>query len=242
MHIDEERIQRLLHRELPASEEAGVRAHLERCAVCEEQFRRAEVEETDVNMLLAQLDHQLPRVNAEALLARSRGRDRWGRWAAGIVLVAGTTSAVFALTNSPLRQWLRSPGEQTVEQLSAPTQNIRTDTPDEAGIAVMPSARFRILFSAPQSQGEASVSLTDSAEVFVRARGGAATFTSDDHELVIANDGSTANYDIQLPRAATRIEIWVERRRVLVKEGSNITLDGMPNTRAPYVLHLRPSP
>src|SRR5262245_62950766 len=109
MHLDEERIQRALHEELLPSEDATVRVHLGHCSDCQKRLRQAEREHAEVNALLGQLDHRLPLVDAETFVRRPRARlAGWSRWAAGIVLVVGAASAVYALPDSRLRQWLRS--------------------------------------------------------------------------------------------------------------------------------------
>jgi hypothetical protein len=240
MHLDEERIERAAHGELLPSELVTVRVHLEHCTACQELVRQAEREQAEVNALLGQLDHPLPVVDAETLAAGSAWRGGWGRWAAGILLVAGAASAVYALPDSPLRQWVQSRVNAAVEQPGATSQTAPAEAPDEAGIAIVPSASYRILFSVPQDHGTATVVLTDSAEVMVRTRDGAVTFTSNEHELVISNRGSVANYQIQLPRAALRIELWVGARRVLLKQGVEINVGGMRAASGPYVIPLRP--
>jgi hypothetical protein len=101
-----------------------------------------------------------------------------------------------------------------------------------AGIAVIPGPRFLIRFTTVQAEGRARVSLTKGAELVVQGPIGAATFTSGADRLEIENAGSVADFDIQIPEAAPRVEIRVGNVRVLLKDGSRIT------TAAPHRHHI----
>jgi len=95
--------------------------------------------------------------------------------------------------------------------------------PGVAGIAVAPGRALVILFTSPQVEGQAQVSLTDGTEVVVRAPSGTATFTADVDRLVIDNPGSRATFEIQIPRAAPWVEIRVQGVPIFLKEGSRVT-------------------
>lgn len=175
-------------------------------------------EDAELFALLRALDHPMPRVDARAVAALATRRGpAYLRWAAGIALGLGLAGAAYALPGSPLRTWVRA-----LVHRSAPTP-IQTDS-GFAGIAVAPGQGLRVLFTARQAAGTADVVLTDSAEVVVRALTGAATFTSGADQLVIENTGSGATFEIQIPRAAPRVEILVEGSSILLKAGDQITV------------------
>ena len=178
-------------------------------------------EEAELFALLGALDHPVPQVDARAVIARAGQQRRspaYLRWAAAIALGLGLAGAAYALPGSPLRAWVRALVHGAAP---APTQ-----PPDSgfAGIAVAPGQGLSVVFAARQATGTADVRLTDSAEVVVRALTGAATFTSGADRLVIDNAGSDATFEIQIPRAAPRVEILVEGSSILLKAGDQITV------------------
>ncbi len=247
MHLDEEQVQRFLHGELTPPVETAVGEHLAACPDCRGRLAEAEREENQVYALLRHVDHPPPRVDARAVIARARAPDLgWGRWAAGILLALGFAGAAYAAPGSPLPAWV----EAVVEWMGgrpdrspvapAPPQTPLLD-PGVAGIAVAPGRELVILFTSPQAEGSAHVSLTDGAEVVVRAPINAATFTSDVDRLVIDNQGSAATFEIQIPRGAPRVEIRVGGDRIFLKEGPRVATAKSADTRGPYLLRLAPS-
>lgn len=240
-HLDTEQVQRMLHGELAAEDVASVHAHLAACAACRQRVAEADAEEAAVHALLRHVDHAPPAVDAAAVVATARRRRPARlRWAAGIVLALGAAGAVYAVPGSPLRGLVEAVRDRVGERASPATVETpaRQPGPDVAGIAVPAGERLVIAFTAPQQEGRATVSLTDAAEVVIRARSGTATFTSGVDRLVIDNEGSTASFDIEIPRGAPQVEILVAGRRVFVKEGSRITAETSNDSVGPYHLPL----
>lgn len=240
MHLEAEHIQRLLHHELGPLDEA-VASHLAECEQCRRAVEEARLEEARIFDLLRRLDHSPPSVAADELVKPHRRALVWGRRAAGIVLALGVAGAAYAAPGSPLPRWL----DRVVERLaggSPPPEPPRPAPapPAVAGIAVTPGERFTIAFAEPQTRGTAIVSLTDGRDVAVRAKNGAATFTSGANRLSINNRASTANYEIELPRAAGRIEIVVGSRRLLLKENGRVTAAAPADSLGRYRLDLAP--
>jgi hypothetical protein len=69
MHLDDERIQRLLHDEL-GSAAAEIRLHLESCAACRELVDEAREDERRIFGLLSQVDHPRPVIDLGTGVAR----------------------------------------------------------------------------------------------------------------------------------------------------------------------------
>jgi hypothetical protein len=86
----------------------------------------------------------------------------------------------------------------------------------------------------------AAVSLTDGTHVVARRLAGTATFTTDIDHVTIENGGSTADYEIELPRNAVWVEIRVGPRRLLVKEGPRVVTDAPVGAGGRYLLPLTP--
>ncbi len=243
MHLDEERVQRLLHRELAPQAEATARDHLASCAECRSRVAEAEREETRILALLREVDHPPPRVDVEAITAGPRQRGSgWGGWAAGILLVLGA-GAAYALPGSPL------PGlvERVIEWVDPEEERPAPAGPREhteaaaRGIAVAPGDRFTIRFLAAQADGMATVSLTDGGEVVVRALAGAASFTSEPTGLSIDAEGASGRFEILIPRDAPYVEIRVGGRRVFLKQGARLVTEGGQDGEGRYLLPLSPS-
>jgi anti-sigma factor RsiW len=216
MHLDLEQLQRLVDGELSPAAERPAREHLAACAEC--RGREAEIarQEAELGALLRQVDHAAPRVDVQTLVARARrGRFGWMRSAAVVVLGLGLAGAAYA-ARSPLQKWAHAVavwlrGEARPSEASL------------AGIAVAPGQDLIILFASTQSEGSARVSLTDSADVVVRAPVGAATFASEADRLVIDNKDSRASFEIRIPRGAPRVEIRVAGARRFLKVGPAVT-------------------
>ena len=242
-HLDEETIQRLLHGEVdPASEEAS-RAHVSACAECRTRLEEAQREEEKVLALFGRLDRDPVRVDAAELAARARGgglgtrrRSRdWQRRAAVVVLAVGAAGAAFAAPGSPLPRWVDRATAWFRTEGPAPAADT---APGNAGISVSPTERFTIVFEA--GAGTASVRMTDGPDVVVRAAVGAARFASDVDRLTIEGSAPTADFEVEIPREAPRVEILAGGRRVLLKEGSRIVTDAPEDEEGRYRIPLAP--
>jgi hypothetical protein len=126
--------------------------------------------------------------------------------------------------------WFRSEG---------PAPAVDT-APGSAGISVSPTERFTIVFEA--GAGTASVRMTDGPDVVVRAAGGAARFVSDVDRLTIEGSGPTADFEVEIPWEAPRVEILAGGRRALLKEGPRIVTDAPQDPPGRYRIDLGPPP
>jgi hypothetical protein len=176
------------------------------------------------------------------MLAPSRRRAPavWGRRVAVLLIAAVLGSVAYALPGSPVpelldrvAEWVtgRTPTRQAEERPAA-------REPATSGISVAPKGRFAIHFTSEQSEGAAIVSLTESPNVVVRVLGGAAAFTTETGRLVIENRGSSADYEIEVPREAPWVEIFVGSRRSMLKDEDRITSDAPVDPRGRFVLRL----
>lgn len=244
MHFDEERIQRLLHDELPEDLEADVRGHLASCSRCRDRVAEAAREEEEVYALLGLLDHPPTPVEAGTVIARARThRLARMRWAAAILLGLGAAGAAYAAPGSPVPGWVQTlvtwaaGGPETPDARSTGRQE---PEPDIAGIAVAPGENLIIIFRSAEGGGEARVSLSDGEEVVVRVLRGAATFTSDVDRLEIEARGASPYFEIQIPRSAPRVEIRTGDERIFLKEGARVTTAMRSDSREIYRLPLAP--
>jgi hypothetical protein len=90
------------------------------------------------------------------------------------------------------------------------------------------------VFAAPQQRGRLSVVLVEEREVVIRASGGAPAFDSGLDRLMIDNRGSTADFEVQIPRSAPRVELRIGERVVLSSQMGRITTAGAPGPDGVY--------
>ena len=266
MHLDEERIQRLLHVELPQSMEDETRTHLLACAECRKRVEEARREEREIHDWLGHLDEPTPALAVATIVTRAETSARapertperlqelarFQRAAAlvGALAIAGAAYAVYAAPGSPVRAWITSVVErmtgarkpQIVEPAPESPPGSRASSTDTlaAGIAVAPGRTLLILFTTPQSDGGVDILLTDGAEVEVRGPIDAATYTSEANRLVIDNHGRPATFALEIPRDAPHVEIRVGATRLFLKDGPQVVTSVGADTTAPYRLRLRP--
>jgi hypothetical protein len=240
MHLDEERIQRLQDGELGPVVEAAARAHVADCAACRQLLQQSEQEEQELTARLRLLDDPQPAVGAESIARASRRVARPVRWAAAVVLGLALTTVAYAAPGSPLPGWIRAlisgweePGPAPVPPDSGAAQGIEL-----AGIAVDPGASMVIDFPSAPPQGQAKVSLVEGTAVEVRAPMGMATFSAEADRLVVRSTTPALTFQIQIPRAAHRVEIRVAGRQVFLSESGRSTADGLPGGPDGYLLPL----
>lgn len=242
MHLDDERIQRLLHDELSSSE-AETQLHLESCAACRELVHEAREEEHRIFGLLSQVDHPIAALDPRILLAERRNSGgEWGRRAAAVIIGATIAGAAYALPGSPVPAVLdRLLGTGGGRQDSRPAIPPERDAPP-AGIAVPAENGLVIRLVAEGEDAVAIIELTEDEEVVVRAVGGSATFTSDPRRLTVRSSGPV-RLEIRIPRTATSVEVLAGSTPVFQ------LLTGGPVSRTPadslgrYTIPLRvPSP
>jgi hypothetical protein len=241
MHLDDDTIERLLHGEPTALDQAAARAHLRSCPDCRGRWETAGAERREVFRLLRHLDHTPSGVSAETVASRSRrARYGWARWAAGVALVVGLAGAVYGLPNSWLRSWtetvvarLRGAAQQ-LPPLGAPIQQSER----QSGVATAPGSKFVISFTSSQPGSHARITLAETTDVAVRSRGGAARFTLQGDGLVVDNAESASSFEITVPRSAPLVTIIVAERRVFLKRGAVIETNGPISADSSYLIPL----
>jgi hypothetical protein len=234
MHLDDERVQRLLHGEL-GSAEAETRFHLESCAPCRDLVAGARVEEDRILALLSEVDHPVATLDPRIVLAeRNASRGHWGRRAAAAILGVAIAGAAYALPGSPLPAALdRLLG--TVPGVHDSTPAAERATAPPAGIAVPAADGLVIQLMA---EGQVAIELTDEEEVAVRAVGGTATFSSDPGRLTVRSSGPV-QLEIRIPRTATGVEVLSGSTPVFRKSATGPVGPSPPDSTGRYLIPLR---
>lgn len=238
MHLDDERMQRLLHEELTPSARAVALEHLQTCHACRARLDDEAHAEDQIFTRLQAIDTPAPLRFLE-LDTGSHARRRWlARLAAamGGLAIAGVA---FAAPGSPLPALLRRITQST--PTGSPTPPLPTTEPAaNAGIAVTPGRRLTIDVARGSGTAVATVSLTDSGDVILRAVGGRPSFSSGVDRVAIRNVEGIAALFIDIPRAAPYVELRVDGARVLVKDGLDVTTGVRRDPAGRYLLPLRP--
>lgn len=240
MHLDDERIQRLLHDELGAVE-TETRLHLESCAACRGLVDEARADEEGVFALLAQVDHPVAALDPRVVLAgQPASRGQWGRRAAAVVLGVAIAGAAYALPGSPLPAALdRLLGTGAGGHDRAPATQADSVAASHAGIAVPAADGLVIEIVAKGAGGLATIELTEGEEVVVRAVGGSATFSSDPGRLTVRSSGAV-RLEIGIPHKAASVEVLAGSKPVFRKLAGGPISPTPPDSGGRYTIPLPP--
>ncbi len=104
------------------------------------------------------------------------------------------------------------------------------------GISVIPTGEFELHFETSQSTGVIRIALTDGAELAVRAFGDSPGYDLAPEGVRVENVGSTADYEVLVPRSARRVTIRVEETVVFTKQDASIVTLAVEAERAGYLL------
>jgi hypothetical protein len=242
MHLDDERIQRLLHDEL-GPVETETRRHLEGCDACRGLVDEAEAEEGRIFALLTQVDHPMAALDPRMLLAeRNVARGAWGRRAAAVILGAAIAGTAYALPGSPLPRALdRLLGTEAGGRDTAPATRAEEPAAPPAGIAVSPAGGLVVQLVPEGEEAVATVELTGEDEVVVRAVSGTATFSSDPGRLTVRSSGPV-RLEIRIPRTATSVEVLAGSTPVFRNLAGGPVTRTPPDSMGRYTIPLRPPP
>jgi anti-sigma factor RsiW len=240
MHLDDETIQRWIHGELDPDAKRTASAHLTECADCRQRLAHAELEDQWIRRRFELMDHPVPAVSPSAIFRARRASLRL-RWAAGILLTCTVAGAAYAAPGSPLPRWLHRARVWVSGPVSA-VPTIATPPAITSGISVPIEPRLVIHFAAPQTAGVLRVALVDTGSVAIRVTNGVASLSSAPGALGVANRGSLADYEIDIPRASPWIDIDVGGKTLLQKRDSLIRTGVTLDSAGHYVLPLTTHP
>jgi hypothetical protein len=265
MHLDDERIQRLLHDEMDSVAKDAATRHAAECELCARAIEYASRDEALAFGALGEADHAAPDVSVEMIAARARGlaleersarRDApprgnhargWFRRAAAVLIVIAAAGAAYALPGSPLPALLdRIIATMTgFDRSHRPSETVApapsappSDQPVTSGIAFAPRERFTIRFASSQERGSVTVTLTDDTNISVRVVGETTPFDTDVASVTIVNTSSTADYEIDVPKSAPWVAIEIAGERVFSKQGPAVTTSGATDADGRRVLRL----
>ncbi len=240
-HFDDGSIELLLSGEPSEPEVRRLLDHMAGCEACSRRFEAAKQEEQEIGALLSLVDHPVPKVGVEEVIRRATrlGRRTYIAAAAGIVLFV-LAAAASATPGSPLRSWLVGLLGEAREAPAQDGQGPSTGAP--GGISVIPAGEFELVFEAVQEVGVLRISLTDENELAIRSIGGGPGYSIAPEHVRVENAGSTADYEITIPRSAEHVRIRVADAVVLVKRGASIVTAAVQDAAGRYVMNFADLP
>ena len=245
MHLDEERLQRLVHGELEPGAERSAREHLAECGECRMQVELADRDQAELTRLLRDLDQPAPRMEPADIVRRARsGGHGWARRAAVVLATLGLAGVAYAMPGSPIPRWIRSMTGAPTQAIELPPGNgpdsLKSVEPIPSGIAVDPGSRLVVAFPAPPARARALVSVSDTSEVVVRVLAGHASFSSGADRLAVETTDSGASFQIVIPRSAPSVEIRAGGTSLFHKRGARITAASGAGSDGNYAIELKP--
>lgn len=176
-------------------------------------------EDAELQLLLRTLDHDLPAITVEDVIARAeRRRFGWGRVAAALAAAIVVASAAYALPGLPVRPWVD--GLLSRIGIVEPDGRPAPPSPDEpapGGIVFDPAEPLAVVFAGPL-HGHVRVTLTGDGVLVARMTTGEARYTSEPGRLVVEMP-TPDTFDLRVPRSARRVEVRAGGRSVFLKEG-----------------------
>lgn len=233
-HLDDELIDLYLGGELGEADARAVLEHLAECDACGRRVEAAKDEDRDIGELLGLLDHPIPQVGAADVMRRAARRWRVSHAVAAGVALLVVAGAATAVPGSSVRTWvarlLERPQETTAEQDPA------------GGVSMIPTDPFELVFETSQASGTVLVTLVEEAEFAVRAIGRAPAYSVAPQGVRVENAGSTADYEIRVPRSANNIRIRVGDSIVFTKQAASIVAAVHPDAGGRYVMEFAALP
>jgi hypothetical protein len=243
MHLDEERVQRMIHGELPPAEASAARHHAAGCTECGALLEKARRDEAQVAAALLHLDHPPAPVTAESVMRRARaGGPRHLRRAAAIVFALAAAGAAYAAPGSPVPEWiervLAGDAGTAPPTLVVPVPRPEPAPPDSAGIAVAAGTALTVAVPAPPRAGFALIVLVDGTEVAAHTAG-AAAFTAGAGRILVETRADSLDLVIAIPRTALRVDVVIGGRRLFRKDGPTIETGARADAQGRWVLPFR---
>jgi hypothetical protein len=187
----------------------------------------------------------VPRIDGRALFSTVAVRrpPRFSALAAGIALACAAAAAAAAVPNSPVRLWLESligtarSGEQQAA-VSPPAEPERQKAKGAGGISIVPVHKLEITFLGNQESGEIRVAFRDDERVSVQSTEAGPAYAIQKDRIVVNNAGSTASYEIGLPRALSTARISIASDIVFRSEAGTVSSEARPDREGRYIIPL----
>lgn len=238
MHLDAEKIERLLANEMTPEEARVWRDHLVGCNDCARILEDAERQDREIAGQLGLLDHAVPDTDLRQLRRRATRPALRRTLAAAAVAFLIVAAAASAMPGSPVRSWLSRvfAGAADTSRQATTGEGAGVAAIQPSGVSVLPGGSFELVFDTLQDSGVVRITLSDEPEVSVRSEGSGVGYSVEPSRVRVLNAGSTASYRVVLPEDATSIRILVGDTPVLVKRGATIETSAPRDVTGDYLV------
>jgi hypothetical protein len=254
MHLSDEQLERVLHGEEPQSPDSVARAHLADCESCAGRLNAARRDEAEILELLGRVDRVPPTLAVETVAAGARTRRRapnsrqggWRNRAAAIIATVTLAGVAYATPGSPLPALARRVAALVRGQSATPIESPHADRDSDGaigtagGMKFTPDVHFTIRYETTGPSDTATVAMVDGTELTIRVPSGTSISSPNDATVVVtarttADLSAPRRFEIDIPRTAQRVEIFVRNRRVFLRE-SGTASDGYARDSAGRIL------
>jgi hypothetical protein len=211
-------------------------------------MRDPELELTDEELtaMFALLDHPVPPLTADQLLARARrqGSRRSMLIAAAAVFAAAGVAAAAVPTATVRALVTRVFGIASPRASQGVAEAARESPASERGIAFIPRERAKIAFDSAQAAGSLRIRVAEerSVRIVERSVSRHAQFALSPEGVTVRNAASVASYELWLPVTLDRATVWVAGVRVFEKNGTSRSCLGALEADESCVIPMHRSP
>lgn len=242
MHLEAEQLERLIAGELPEDERRALGDHVEGCPECASDLEAARREDEEIGRLLSSLDHPVPQVDALGLARRARRRRMSPRLAAAAIALLVFAGAAAAIPGSPLRSWLSGVLDGVGEAERPGAEGAGQAERQPAGISVVPTAGFEVVFADAQESGVIRIRIADQAEVVVRSDSEGVGYSVEPRGVRVLNAGARADHEVVLPMDAKSIVIRVGETVVYEMRDGRVVTPASGAVTESYIVDLSAFP
>ena len=192
----------------------------------------------EVAELLRQLDHPVPRVSVDEIIARARPRRRWAgaSIAAATIVIAGIAAA---LPSSPVHHALLRAIAGASRELHRPVAPATHAAQQGDGVALVPNGWLTIRFVAPVPESRVRVVIAPARQLSLVPEGGDAAFSVADASIIV-REATTPTFTLTVPDTLSGLSLESDGALLLEKRGSTITTRAPRDAHGAYVVTLGP--
>lgn len=190
----------------------------------------------DLAELLRQLDHPVPRVSVDEIIARARPGRRWAgaSIAAATIVVAGIAAA---LPSSPVHHALLRAIAGAPRELHRPDTVATHAAKQGAGVALVPQGWLTVRFAAPLPESRVRVVIVAGEQLSLVPEGGDAAFSVGDASIVV-REATTPTFTLTVPNTLSGLSLESDGALRFEKRGPTITTRAPRDAQGAYLVQL----
>lgn len=232
------------HGGLPATSAAEVLSHLDACELCEQRLSEFLKREREIELLLSELDHPMPRLVPVDFVPRATDDGlRRGLLAASLAIVCAVGAATAITPGSPVYRWFRrqfTPAHAPPAVRQQPPPPSGPAEQATAGISLPGPSDLTVELRWPQAAGVLDITVVEGTNLTVRSVGGGVAYALEERRLLIDNRTPARQYTIEVPRGMRHLRVVLAGRTTFQKEGDSFIAPRAPDATGRYRIPLGP--